>query len=202
MPIIKGDSYKKSIRVSDQGQGHTCSAASIDNTPALNRRTWYSSGSLTAQRFDYDRFNRSGYSFQNFSDEINSSGQFVPQQTGIYCFSVKFQVYDSNSSGKIQGFSVALREETTSPVDGAPAQGFQRYLYSFVCPYITNNADFGVEHVVGHCTFLHKCYARANYGIFASGYHSASTSTSYIRPFSYNFTYPSNVITVYWVSEA
>ena len=202
MPIVKGNSYKRSIRVSDSGQGHTCSASSIDNTPSLNRRTWFSGSNNNSIRFDYDRFNRNGYSFQNFADEINNDGQFRPQQTGIYCFSVKFQVYDANSSGKIQSFSVALREEASSPVDGAPAQGFQRNLYSFICPFIVNNADFGVEHVVGHCTFLHKCYARANYGIFSAGYHAAGTTTSNIRTFSYNGTFPSNVITIYWVSEA
>jgi hypothetical protein len=202
MPIIKGHSYKKSLVTGSagQGMGRTAVAAAVDNTPYLNRRTWFSSGSLNAIKMDFDRYNQPGYSFQTFN-EIDNGGTFIPEQTGIYCFSVRLTPYDYNSTGKIMGCSLALREESSSAIDGS-TQGFQKLLQTWVCPYVTNSADFGVEAVYISTTFLHRCISGASYGMYISLYHSASTTTGNIRLGSYNTTIPQHVLTVHWVSES
>lgn len=200
MPIIKGNSYKRSIRLDDDATGHTTVSRSDDAVQYFNRRTFFSGSSLNALRIDYDRSNRPGYNFDT-TGEIDSSGVFTPRQTGIYSFNVRFQIYDYNSSGKIQGVTYALRDESSSPVVGS-TQGFQKLIHSFVCPHTLNNSALGFEQIIGHQTFLHRCVSQASYAVYACAYHSAGTTAGNIRNFSYNTGFPQNLVVINWVSEA
>ena len=200
MPIIKGNSYKRSIRLYDDAAGHTTASQTDDAVQSFNRRIFFNGSSLNALRIDYDRTNRPGYNFDGL-DEINSSGVFKPKQTGIYSFNVRFQIYDYNSSGKIQGVTFALRDQSSSPVVGS-TQGFQKLIHSFACPHTLNNSNLGFEQIIGHQTFLHRCVSQASYAVYACAYHSAGSTTGNIRNFSYNTGFPQNLIVVNWVSEA
>lgn len=189
MAKVKGSYFKDSFG-SATAAGHTRitfgANASFSGT-YFNQGPWSS-----AKRVDWDV--ALAQSNIDSRSELDTSGRFTPDHTGIYHSTVSLQLYDACYNGRISGSTIALRNLTAGDTEG-----YEKLIGCNNQPYIINSDTFHEEQHHYNTSFLHKFIAGNVYGIYVAANNAATNSSSCVRT-AYNSSYNINMWSIVWVS--
>lgn len=188
MAKVKGSYFKDSF-ITNTADGHTrisFGARSSGSGTYFNQGSWSS-----AKKVDWDL----SYSQSNIDNrsELDSSGNFIPQHTGIYHSTVSLQLYDACYNGRVSGSTIALRNLTAGDTEG-----YEKLIGCNNQPYIINSDTFHEEQHHYNTSFLHKFIAGNTYAIYVAANNAGSNSNGCIRT-AYNSSYNINMWSIVWV---
>ena len=191
MAKIKGSYFKDSFQ-SYQGDGHTRIVYGHSRSSSLEEYNYGSWSSARKAEFDF------ALSLANLDNrsELDFSGIFKPDHTGIYHSTVCMQFIDACSNGRVSGSSIALRNLTT----GGDV-GYEKLIACSNQPYTINNDFYHEEYHQYNVSFLHKFISGQSYAIYAVANHAGSNSTSCVQ-LGYNSAYNINMWSIVWVGGA